>query len=189
MLEEGDLLLLERFAEKSAKKLINSIRAKRKIELPKLIYSLGIRNVGEETAIDLAEKFLSLEKLETSSIEDLKKIKDIGPVSAESIFRWFREEENKRFLEKLKKYVDIFFSRKKERIFEGKTFVLTGILGGITREEAKSKIRGAGGAVSGSVSSKTDYVVTGENPGSKIKKAKELGVKIVSEQEFLGLFE
>ena len=189
MLEEGDLLLLERFAEKSAKKLINSIRAKRKIELPKLIYSLGIRNVGEETAIDLAEKFLSLEKLETSSIEDLKKIKDIGPVSAESIFRWFREEENKRFLEKLKKYVDIFFSRKKERIFEGKTFVLTGILGGITREEAKSKIRGAGGAVSGSVSSKTDYVVTGENPGSKTKKAKELGVKIVSEQEFLGLFE
>jgi len=102
-LKEGDLLPLERFAEKSAMNLINAIQSKKEITLPRFIYALGIRNVGEETARDLAENFSSIEKLKKASFEELQEVKDIGPVVAKSIYQFFREERNLRFIEKLKR--------------------------------------------------------------------------------------
>jgi len=185
-LEEGDILPLERFAEKSAKNLIGAIKSRKKISLPRFIYALGIRNVGEETAIDLAEKFGSLEKLKKASREDLLAVRDIGPVVAKSIYDWFQDKKNLIFLEKLMKAgVKIESPKIKELKLKGLTFVLTGGLETMTREEAKSKIRELGGDVSESVSKKTDYVVVGKEPGSKFQIAQKLGLKILTEKEFL----
>jgi DNA ligase (NAD+) len=188
-LKEGDILPLERFAEKSAQNLISAIQSRKKITLPRFIYALGIRNIGEETAQDLAKYFGSIEKLKKASLEELQKIMDIGPVVAKSIYDWFREKRNLEFLEKLKKVgVEIVEEKKpKSQPLRGKTFVLTGGLETMTREEAKEKIRLLGGEVSESVSKKTDYVVVGKEPGSKLDKAKQLGIKTISEKEFLSL--
>lgn len=188
-LEEGDILPLERFAEKSAQNLINSIQSKKKITLAKFIYALGIRNVGEETAQDLAEYFGSIEKLKKASLEELQKIIDIGPVVAKSIYEWFSQKGNLEFLEKLKKVgVEIVTEKKaKYQPLKGKTFVLTGSLKTMTREEAKEKIRLLGGEISESVSKKTDFVIVGKEPGSKLEKAKKLGIKTLSEKEFFTL--
>jgi len=186
-LEEGDILPLERFAEKSAKNLISAIQSKKRITLPKFIYALGIRNVGEETAQDLAEYFGSFEKLKEANLEELQKVMDIGPVVAKSIYDWFQEKRNLQFLEKLERVgVEIIEGKKpKYQPLKGKTFVLTGSLETITRDEAKEKIRLLGGEISESVSKKTDFVIVGKEPGSKYEKAKKLGVKIISEKEFL----
>jgi len=186
-LEAGDLLPLERFAEKSAQNLIEAIQLKKKITFPKLIYALGIRNVGEETAQDLAKYFGNLEKLKKASLEELQKIIDIGPVVAKSIYNWFSQRKNLEFLEKLKKVGIEIIEEKKPRFqpLKGKTFVLTGALQTMAREEAKEKIRLFGGEVSESVSKKTDFVIFGEAPGSKYEKAKKLGVKTINEKEFL----
>lgn len=186
-LKEGDISILERFGEKSAKNLINAIQSKKKIPLAKFIYALGIRNVGEETAQDLAEYFGSIEKLKGASLEELQKVMDIGPVVAKSIYEFFREKRNLKFIEKLKKVgVEIIFEKKKRyQPLKGKIFVLTGALESMTREEAKEKIRELGGEVSESVSKKTDYVVVGKEPGSKLEKAKKLGIKTLTEKEFL----
>ncbi|MDI6602668.1 MAG: NAD-dependent DNA ligase LigA [Patescibacteria group bacterium] len=189
-LEEGDILPLERFAEKSAKNLIEAIQSKKKILLSRFIYALGIRNVGEQTAQDLTEYFGSMEKLKNASLEELQKIRDIGPVVAKSIFDWFREKRNLEFLEKLKKVgVEIVIEKKaRYQPLKGKTFVLTGSLETMTREEAKEKIQLLGGKISESVSKKTDYLVVGKEPGStKLEKAKELGIKTISKKEFLNL--
>ena len=188
-LEEGDILPLERFAEKSAKNLIEAIQSRKKITLPRFIYALGIRNVGEETAQDLAEYFGSLEKIKKASLEELQKIMDVGPVVAKSIYEWFSQKRNLEFLEKLKKVgVEIIIEAKpKQQILKGKTFVLTGSLETMTREEAKEKIRLLGGEISESVSKKTDFVIVSKEPGSKFEKAKKLGVKTINEQEFLDL--
>jgi len=190
-LEEGDLLPLERFAEKSAKNLIEAIRKRKEISLPKFIYALGIKGVGEETAYLLAEKFGSLENLRKAGLTELQSVKDIGPVVAESIFQWFKKKKNKDLLEKLNKAGIII--QEKERIkpksekLKGKTFVLTGALKSLTREEAKRKIRENGGDVSESVSRQTDFVVVGENPGSKLERAQKLGIRTITEEEFLVL--
>lgn len=189
-LEEGDILPLERFAEKSAQNLIKAIRSKKKITLPKFIYALGIRNIGEETALSLAEHFASIEKLKNASQESLQAIKDIGPVVAKSIYEFFREEKSLRFLDKLEKAgVEIESERLKVESgkLKGKTFVLTGNLETITRKKAGEKIRDLGGKISESVSQKTDYLVVGRQPGSKLEKAKKLGVKTVEEKEFLDM--
>jgi DNA ligase (NAD+) len=188
-LEEGDILPLERFAEKSAKNLIGAIQSRKKITLSKFIFALGIRNVGEETAQDLAEYFGTLEKLKKASLEELQKIMDVGPVVAKSIYNYFQDKRNLQFLEKLKKVgVEIIVEKKRKyQPLKGKTFVLTGGLETMTREEAKEKIRLLGGEISESVSSKTDCVIVGKEPGSKYEKAKKLGVKTVSEKEFLKL--
>jgi DNA ligase (NAD+) len=187
-LKEGDLLPLERFAEKSAKNIIDAIQAKKEITFPKFIYALGIRNVGEETAIDLADNFSNIKELSNASKQNLEIIRDIGPIVAKSIYGWFDDKKNKEFLEKLLRVVTIrnLKSRVRNLKFSGKVFVLTGAIG-IDRNEAKDMIRQAGGSVSESVSKKTNYVVAGENPGTKIDKARELGVKVLNEKEFLRL--
>ena len=188
-LEAGDILSLERFAEKSAENLIKAVQSKKQITLLRFIYALGIRNVGEETAKDLSENFQTLEKLKTAALEELQKIEDIGPIVAKSIFDWLSLKRNLEFLEKMEKVgIEIILEKKVDyKPLEGKTFVLTGVLETITRQEAKEKIRSLGGEVSGSVSKKTDFVVVGKEPGSKFKIAKELGLKIINEQKFLEL--
>lgn len=187
LLKEDDISHLERFAEKSAKNLILAIQSKKKITLAKFIYALGIRNVGEETSQDLAEKFCSFEKLKNASSPELQKIMDIGPVVAKSIYEFFPEKRNLKFIEKLKKVgVQILEEKKpKQQPLKGKIFVLTGSLETMTREEAKEKIRILGGEISESVSKKTDYVLVGKEPGLKYQKAKEMGVEIITEKEFL----
>jgi DNA ligase (NAD+) len=191
-LEEGDILPLERFAEKSAKKLVEAIKRKKEITLPKFIYSLGIRNVGEETAFDLAEHFGSIEKISKISFEDLQKVKDIGPVVAKSICGWFSQKKNIKFLEKIKEAgIKIQHLSARQKLGGGKlkglTFVLTGEIGAMNREGVKAKIRELGGEVSESVSKKTSFVVIGKNPGSKLKKAQTLGAKTLTESQFLQL--
>lgn len=188
-LKKGDILRLPRFAEKSADNLINSIEKARKVTLARLIIGLSIPQVGEETAILLGKEFGTIEKLKEASKEDLGKIDGIGPIVAESIVNWFANKENKKQLEKLLKQIEILNddSRNKnyERKFEGKIFVLTGTLSTMTRDEAKAKIRALGGKVASSVSKEIDYIVAGENPGSKYNKALELGLNILDEKEFI----
>ena len=188
-LEEGDILPLERFAEKSAQNLISAIQSKKKITLPRFIFALGIRNVGEETAQDLSEYIGSPEKLKKASLEELQKITDIGPVVAKSIYQWFRKKRNLDFLGKFKKTgIEIILEKRiKHRILNGKIFVLTGTLETMTREKAKEKIRLLGGEISGSVSKETDFIVVGKESGSKAKKAEKLGIKTIRESELLGM--
>ncbi|MDP2934472.1 MAG: NAD-dependent DNA ligase LigA [bacterium] len=189
LLKEEDIRHLERFAEKSAANIINSIQSKKEIKLERFLFALGVLQVGEETAIDLTKKFSGLEKIKKASIEELKKIQNVGSKVAESIYGWFREKRNLDFLEKLKKAgISITTDQKpktKNQKLRNKIFVLTGELETIIRDEAKEKIRELGGEVSGSVSKNTDFVVAGSEPGSKFDKAKKLGVKILLENEFL----
>ncbi len=189
-LEKGDLLPLERFAEKSVKNLIEAIQSRKKIQLSKFIYALGIRNVGEETSRDLADNFGSLEKLKKANLGELQKVMNIGPVVAKNIHNWFSQKKNLEFLEKLKKTgVEIIEEKKvRHQPLKGRTFVLTGVLETMTREEAKEKIRFLGGEISESVSKRTDFVVAGKEPGlKKLSKAKELSIRIIKEKEFLNL--
>jgi len=187
-LKEGDLVVLERFAEKSAENLVKSISEKKEISLSRFIYALGIRNIGEETAIDLANKFGSIEKIKNAKLEDFDDILDIGPVVAKSIYEWFNDKDNLKLVDRLEK-VGVRILKNKPKIenqkFKNLTFVLTGGLENMTRDQARAKIREFGGDISESVSSKTDFVVEGKEAGSKAEKAKKLGVKILSEQEFL----
>ena len=208
----GDLKPLERFAEKSAQNLIESIEKSKKITLEKFLYSLGIRYVGEETALLIADaisKEFSIFNFQFSknknnlqdlitifpriTLEQWLSIKGIGGKSAESLVGWFGNRENIALLEKMESLgVETEFAEKiqqKNTKLSGKTFVLTGELSGFTRDEAKDIIRKAGGDVSSSVSRKTDYVVAGENPGSKYQKAKELGVNVIEEEEFIKLIQ
>jgi len=157
--------------------------------LPRFIYSLGIRFVGEETAFALAGYFGSVDKIGKAAKDELEKVPDVGGRVAESIFGWFRKPENLKLLEKMEKAGIKVKGVKISQKLRGKVFVLTGSLEVLTRDEAKKKIRMAGGDVSGSVSRETDYVVVGAEPGSKYKKAKELGIKILSEKEFLRMVE
>ncbi|MBU0707796.1 NAD-dependent DNA ligase LigA [Patescibacteria group bacterium] len=187
-LKETDVEPLEGFAEKAAKNLIESIQAKKAISLGKLIYALGIRHIGEETANDLAEHFGSLEKLESANIETLSRIHEIGDVMAQSLFKYFRHPENKKLLNKLRQQkIKTLNPKKRSTKLQGKTFVLTGTLEKFTRDEAKNLIRSLGGSVIGSVSKKTNYLVAGGEPGSKYAKAVSLNIKIITELEFINL--
>ncbi|MFA5076459.1 MAG: NAD-dependent DNA ligase LigA [Patescibacteria group bacterium] len=191
-LELSDLEPLERFAEKSAENLIKAINQSKKIELAKFIYALGIKNVGEETAINLANHFRNIKKLSQAKLEELQIVSDIGGVVAESIVNYFRESRNLKLIERLQALgikVHSPQSTVHSGKLAGKNFVLTGSLISLSRDEAKAKIRALGGEISESVSRKTDYVIAGKAPGSKYNKAKELGVGIISEQEFLNLLE
>ena len=184
------MLNLSRFAEKSAENVVNSIQSKKQPVLDKFIYALGIRHVGEETAFDLAKNFGSLEKISQTSFENLQKIHDIGDVVAKSIYDWFKDSYNQKLLNR---FYDVgvrpseFKLTKASTKLAGKTFVLTGGLETITREDAQKKVRELGGDVSSSVSKETDYVVVGSDPGSKFDKAQKLGVETISEKEFLDL--
>lgn len=189
-LKAGDLAPLERFAEKSASNIVSAIQRSKRVPLARFLYALGIRHVGEQTALDLAEQFGSLGNLAKAAKEDLEKVPDVGGVVAESLVEWFRAKENLEFLKRLRKAGVKIQSEKRKEISEklkGKVFVLTGTLQAMTREEAKAKIRELGGEVSESVSKKTSYVVAGENPGSKLKSARKLGIPVLEEREFLNL--
>lgn len=187
-LEKSDLSGLERFGEKSADNIISSIEAHKKVLFWRFIYSLGIIHVGEETSRDLANHFGTLDKLMLADEEEINNIENIGPVVSRSIYEFFRDKTNIKFINKLlENGVSIHHEKSKNNKWSGQTFVLTGTLTSMPREEAKKKIVENGGKVSGSVSPKTSYVITGENPGSKYTDAKKLGVKIISEDEFLKL--
>lgn len=187
-LEEGDLESLEGFAQLSAKNLIQSIGARRKIPLDRFLISLSIPQVGEETARDIAAHFRTLEKLEKASIEELEAIDGVGEIVARSVYEWFRDKDQRTVLSALLKEVTVEKGHAEAGgKLSGKSFVLTGILATLSREAAAEKVRALGGSVSGSVSKKTSYVVAGENPGSKYENAKKLGVNILSEKDFLKL--
>jgi DNA ligase (NAD+) len=187
-LTKDKLLTLERIGDKSAENLLAEIERSRKLPLERVIYGLGIRFVGERTAEFLAEHFGSMDALMKASVDELKEVNEVGPRVAESIRQFFDEPRNQELVKHLRKYLT-FTGKKKERgtALAGKTFVLTGTLANYSREDAKRMIEDAGGKVSGSVSKKTDYVVAGEDPGSKLDKAKELGVKVIDEEEMLEL--
>jgi len=183
----GDLSALERFGEKSSENVVSAIERARNVTLPRFIFALGISHVGEETAVRLADVYGTIEKLQEATQEELENVSDIGSTVAASIVSWFGKKENQEFVAALiENGVRIKKSKKQEikKTFVGKTFVLTGTLSTMTRDDAKEKIRARGGDVSGSVSKNTDFVVVGENAGSKAEKAKSLGVKMVDEKEF-----
>ncbi len=187
-LKRGDLLALPRFAEKSVDNLLYSIEKSREISLARFIVSLSIPQVGEETAIDLAKHFGGLEKIRNAKREELQKINGVGDVVGESVFNWFIKKENNDLVERLLKQIKIQKVENKktnEDKLSGTTFVITGTLSLMSRDEAKDKIRFLGGNISESVSSKTTYLVAGENAGSKLEKAQKLGVKVLNEEEFL----
>jgi len=188
LLQEGDILPLERFAAKSAQNLVLAIQSKTEISLFRFLLALGIRNVGEETCRDLAETFGTLENLQKATLSKLQNIQDIGPVVAKSIYNYFQNKKNLLFLAKLKK-VGIAVQEMKPKVqntkLKGLTFVFTGELETITRNQAKERVRQLGGDISESVSQNISFVVVGLNPGSKFIRAKKLGNKIISETEFL----
>ncbi len=187
-LKRGDLLNLPRFAEKSVDNLLSSVDKSRATTLARLLVAVSIPQVGEETAYDLAKKFGTLEKLMSVNYEELEIISGIGPIIARSVTDFFKQKENKKMLENLVPQLKI----QKEKVakstkISGKKFVLTGTLEKMSRDEAKDKIRNSGGLVGESVSKETDYLVAGENAGSKYDKAVELGVKILDEKQFLAI--
>ena len=188
-LDYGDLVSLDRFAEKSAINLIKAIKQSKEISLDRFIYALGIRHTGEETAITLAQHFGSLENLINISKQNsdrLAQIEDVGQIVAQSIIKWFNSKRNKDLIDNLiKNGIKIKKVKAFDRKLLGQSFVLTGELDLYTREEAKTRIRQLGGEVPNSISKKTNYLIAGKNPGSKYIKAKKLGVKIINEKEFL----
>lgn len=185
-LQAADFLGIEGFAEVSANKLHAQIQSRKEIELAPFIVSLGIRHVGNETAFALALAFGSIEKLASASREELLSVPDVGETVADSIYEFFQSEHGQKMLKDFEEVgIRVKKAKTVKRVLDGKRFVVTGTLTSLGREEAKEKIRLMGGNVSDSVSKKTDFVVVGENPGSKADKAKELGVKILSEAEFL----
>lgn len=185
-----DLIQLERMGPKSARNLLDNIEESKSRELWRLIFALGIRHVGEKMAQTLARRYKDLDRLAAASEDDLMQIEGIGPEVAKGIVFFFAQPENRKLLKELKETGLKFKETEKEsgpRPLEGLTFVLTGTLSSMTRDEARKRIEQLGGNVSSSVSSKTDYLVVGEEPGSKLAKARELGVKIINEKEFLSL--
>jgi DNA ligase (NAD+) len=184
-LTKADLLSLERMGDKSAQNILDQIENSKKLPLERVIYGLGIRMVGERTAQFLAEHFGSMDGLESAGVEELQDVNEVGPRIAESIVEFFGIAANRRLVERLREAGLTLSGEKKQRgtRLAGKTFVLTGTLAHFTRDEAKKMIEDAGGKVPGSVSKKTDYVVAGADAGSKLDKAKELGVAVIDENE------
>jgi DNA ligase (NAD+) len=184
-LTKADLLSLERMGDKSAQNILNEIENSKKLPLERVIYGLGIRMVGERTAQFLAEHFGSMEALEEAGVEELQNVNEVGPRIAESIVEFFSIAANRKLVERLRQAGLTLSGQKKQRgtKLAGQTFVLTGTLAHFTRDEAKKMIEDAGGKIAGSVSKKTDYVVAGADAGSKLDKAKDLGVKVIDEEE------
>lgn len=186
-LSKKDLINLERFADKSAKNLLTAIEKSKQNNADKLLYALGIRHIGAKSAKNLMSAFGSFDALAAANKEELLAVEDVGEKMADSLLSYFSFEEHKEFLNRLKSAgVNTQYSSSAEgSLFAGKIFVLTGTLENMKRSEAKEKIEALGGKVSGSVSKKTDYVLAGEEAGSKLKKAQELEIKVISEEEFL----
>ncbi len=183
---------LERMGEKSAAKLVEALGRSKKTTLPRFLYALGIRDVGEATAAALAEHFGALETLESASEEQIQEVPDVGPVVAAHVHHFFQQAHNREVIAELRRHGvhwPAIATRKAsaEGPLTGKTFVLTGTLDSMSRDQASDRIAALGGKVSGSVSKKTSYVVAGTEAGSKLKKAQELGVEVLDEQGFLTL--
>ncbi len=192
-LKPGQMEALDRFAERSARNLIAAIDKSKSNELPRLIFALGIRHVGVHAAWILSQKFGSAEEIGRQSAQDLEATREIGPVMAESIHKFFRNKENIKVLGKLKAAGVRMSEPKKDEAaqakgaFAGKTVVFTGGLSSMSRGEAEELVRRQGGRPSSGVSKETDFVVAGSEPGSKYDKAKKLGVKIINEAEFMDM--
>ncbi len=185
------LIALERMGEKSALNLLAAIELSKHTTLARFIFALGIRNVGESTAKDLAQHFGSLDNLLEADADALQQVRDVGPVVAQSMADFFAEAHNREVIKQLRE-AGVYWAEhqpqpKVNLLFSGKTFVLTGTLAALTRDEAKEKLEALGAKVSGSVSGKTDYVVAGAEAGSKLDKARELGVAVLDEQQFLAM--
>ncbi len=186
-LKVEDIQNLDRFAEVSSANTINAIAERKNVPLARFVYGLGIMHVGEETARVLAQHFHTLEKLSEASEEALTAVEDVGPVVAKSIFEWFKRPYHRNILKKFEKAGLKIIEDKglvRGKLF-GKTFVITGTLDSMSREEAGQRIRSLGGKVSSSVSKETSYVLAGSDPGSKYDRAERLGVKIINEEDFL----
>lgn len=186
-----DLLKIDRFKEKSANNLINAIELSKSNSLDRLIFGLGIRNIGQAAAKLLCEKFGDLDNIISATAEEISQIEGFGDVMAESVVKSFKEQHRLDVIERLKSYgVNTKYAKTiVDNRFEGMTFVLTGTLPTMTRDEAKKLIESYGGKASSSVSKKTTYVLAGEDAGSKLTKAQELGVKIIDENEFKAMLE
>ena len=186
-LTEEQLLELERVGKKSAQSLLAEIKNSKKLPLNRVLFALGIRFVGERTAQLLAESFGSMDALMKASIEELQAVDEVGPRVAEAIHEFFAEEKNRQLVDKLQDAGLTFTAEKKRKSsqLEGMTFVLTGTMADLTREDAKARIEAAGGRVSGSVSKKTSYVVAGEEAGSKLDKARELKIPVIEQAQLL----
>jgi DNA ligase (NAD+) len=182
-----DLVSLERMGPKSSHNLLSEIENSKKRDLAAFVFALGIRHVGEQLARILADHFGTLDALATASAEDLIQVEDVGPTVAESVVFFFAQPENIELLRRLREAGLDFRPEAKKggpKPLAGRTFVLTGTLEKFERDEAKERIERQGGKVASSVSNRTDYLVVGESPGSKLSKARKLGVAILTEQEF-----
>jgi DNA ligase (NAD+) len=185
-IKKDELIELERMAEKSAQNIIDAIEASKTKPLSKFLYALGIRHVGETTAEDLARRFSRLDDFFHLSEEDLREVEGIGPEVSASVYQFFRDKKNKESIERLKKAGVKLIEPKvtgKAKL-AGKTFLFTGALKSFGRDEARNMVESMGGMTASSVSKKVDFVVVGEDPGSKFDKAKELGIKTLTEEEF-----
>ena len=185
-LKKEDIASIERMGEKSAQNLLTAAEKSKSNDLSRLIYALGIRHIGQKTASLLSEKFCTMEKVMNATTEEIEAIEGFGRIMAESVTDFFSHEESRELVERLRELSLNMESQKeiKDNRFEGKTFVLTGTLSEYTRSEATAIIESFGGKASGSVSKKTSYVLAGEDAGSKLKKANDLGVTVISEEEF-----
>ena len=187
-LKKADVVSLERFAEKSAENVIESIQARRKISLGRFIYALGIQHVGNVTALALSEKFVTLTNIIKASEEELSAVDGVGEVVGKSIYEYFQSKHAQELLKKFEKnglIIEDAVALKRTGIFSGKTVVVTGSLGDLTRDEAWEEIRKRGGKITETVSKKTGLLIVGEEPGSKVIKAQKLGVEIMEAKEFL----
>ncbi len=186
-LKKEDIMKMDRMGDKLAQNILDAIKKSKKPDLPHLIYALGIRNVGEHLANVLAREFKSIDNLKTKSIEEMTQVNEVGPIVAESIYNFFHDKKNLKVLDKLEKggvkFPELKIKKKKTPL-SGKTFVLTGGLESFSRDEAKRIIEDLGGKITSTVSKKTDFVVVGFDPGSKLDKAKSLGIKTIDEDEF-----
>jgi DNA ligase (NAD+) len=191
-LDAKQLETLDRMGEKSAQKLQAALEAAKKTTLPRFLYALGIRDVGEATAVALAQYFKNMESLRRADRDEIQRVPDVGPVVAEHVEAYFHDPENAGIVDRLLaagiEWPEIVTAENAGGL-TGKTFVLTGTLDSMSRDEAGEAIRTLGGKVSGSVSKKTDYVVAGAEAGSKLKKAEELGITVIGEAQFLALLE
>jgi DNA ligase (NAD+) len=182
---------LERMGEKSAANLVQAIEKSRDTTLPRFLFALGIRDVGEATALALAQHFGTLEKLLDASAGEVQQVQDVGPVVAAHVAAFFGSAEHREVIARLRergvRWPDVVRPSVAGQPFAGMTFVITGTLESMSREEAQEALVALGGKVSGSVSRKTRYVIAGADPGSKLKKASELGVEVLDEPKFLEL--
>lgn len=184
-LTAGDIAVLPRMGEKSAEKIVAGIKKAKSVSLHRLLFALGIPHVGEETAEDVARYFETIQKIAAASEEELMAVPGIGAVVAKSLYEWFHSKNNAKLTSELLERITVLKPEaRRSGALSGKTFVLTGTLSAMSRDEAKAAIKARGGSVSGSVSKKTDYVVAGSEAGSKYEDAEKLGVSILTEEQF-----